>query len=455
MFTYVKAKNFKSLKDIEFNLNKTKTKTNQFISIYGENGSGKTNIVELFKLLQQSIMSRATDIAMNKMPKEFWKIQEEMSDQLPTEIRQIFQLSFNLKEYRMLDEEEATEIEYGFKINNKDGFYYIKFDDEIIEEKLYYMAGKQRAYLFQINKENNKITKNLNKNIFINEKYNEELIDGIDKYWGKYTFLSLLSFETIEKNKDYIDNNISKNIIEVIDRIWLMTVHVDKGALKIMPDGFVKVRKLNNIQKGIVKKDKLSEIKKYENVLNIFFTQAYADIKEVKYEINEKEDRIHYELYFNKMIGGQIKSIPSRLESDGTRRILNQFDTIIGSLLGETVIIDEIDNGIHDVLMKNIIMSIKDEITGQLIITTHNTLLLEVLPKENIYILSADYNGNKTINSIKEYGIKIQKNNNARDLYFKGVFGGIPTTNYIDFEEIKYALEDSENNEENVDGEET
>lgn len=452
MFTYVKAKNFKSLKDIEFNLNKTKTKTNQFISIYGENGSGKTNIVELFKLLQQSTMSRATDIAMNKMPKEFWKIQEEMSDQLPTEIRQIFQLSFNLKEYRMLDEEEPTEIEYGFKINDNDGFYYIKFDDEIIEEKLYYMAGKQRAYLFQINKENNKIIKNLNKNIFINEKYNEELIDGIDKYWGKYTFLSLLSFEAIEKNKDYIDNNISKNIMEVIDKIWSMTVHVDKGALKIIPDGFVKVRKLNNIQRGIVKRDKLPEIKKYENVLNIFFTQAYADIKEVKYKINEKEDRIHYELYFYKMIGGQIKSIPSKLESDGTRRILNQFDTIIGSLLGETVIIDEIDNGIHDVLMKNIIMSIKDEITGQLIITTHNTLLLEILPKEYIYILSTDYNGNKTINSIKEYGIKIQKNNNARDLYFKGVFGGIPTTDYIDFEEIKYALED---NEENADGEET
>lgn len=452
MFTYVKAKNFKSLKDIEFNLNRTKTKTNQFISIYGENGSGKTNIVELFKLLQQSTMSRATDIAMNKMPKEFWKIQEEMSDQLPTEIRQIFQLSLNLKEYRMIDEEEATEIEYGFKINNKEGFYYIKFDDEIIEEKLYYTAGKQRAYLFEIKKEDNKIIKNLNKNIFINEKYNEELIDGIDKYWGKYTFLSLLSFETIEKNKEYIDNNISKNIIEVINEIWLMTVHVDKGALRIMPDGFVRVRKLNNIQKGIVKKDKLSEIKKYENVLNIFFTQAYADIKEVKYEINEKEDRIHYELYFNKMIGGQIKSIPSRLESDGIRRILNQFDTIIGSLLGETVILDEIDNGIHDVLMKNIIMSIKDEITGQLIITTHNTLLLEILPKENIYILSTDYNGNKTINSIKEYGIKIQRNNNARDLYFKGLFGGIPTTDYIDFEEIKYALED---NEETANGEET
>ena len=445
MFTYIKAKNFKSLKDIEFNLNKTKTKTNQFISIYGENGSGKTNIVELFKFLQQSAMARAIDIAMNKLPKEFFKMQEEIADKIPTEIRQIFQLSLDLKEYRMLDEKEETEIEYGFKINNKEGFYYIKFNNEIIEEKLYYIAGKQRAYLFELKKEDNKIIKTLNKNIFMNDKYNEELIDEIDKYWGKYSFLSLLSFEMVEKNKEYIDNNISKNITEVIDKIWEMTVHVDKGISKIMTASLEKVKKLDNIQRGFVEKNQLNELNKYENVLNIFFTQAYADIKEVRYNITEKEDKIYYELYFNKMIGGKIKSIPSKMESEGTRRILNQFDTLIGSLLGETVIIDEIDNGIHDVLMKNIIMSIKDEITGQLIITTHNTLLLEILPKEYIYILSTDYNGNKTINSIKDYGIKIQKNNNARDLYFKGVFGGIPTTDYIDFEEIKYALEDSKN----------
>lgn len=450
MFTYIKAKNFKSLKDIEFNLNKTKTKTNQFISIYGENGSGKTNIVELFKLLQQITMARRIDVVMNKMPKEFWKIQEEMSDQLSMEIREIFQLSPQLNQYRMLDEKEATEIEYGFKINNKNGFYYIKFNNEIIEEKLYYMAGKQRGYLFQIKKDDSKINKDLNNSIFLNEKYNEELTEGIDKYWGKYSFLSLLSFEMAEKNKYYIENNISKNIFEVINHIWEMTVHVDKGTFRTIPESFVKVRKLNNIQVGNVKKEKIHEIEKYENILNIFFTQAYADIKEVKYKIDEKEDRLYYELYFNKMIGGKIKSIPSKYESDGTKRILNQFDTIIGSLLGETVILDEIDNGIHDVLMKNIIMSIKDEITGQLIITTHNTLLLEILPKEYIYILSTDYNGNKTINSIKEYGIKIQKNNNARDLYFKGVFGGIPTTDYIDFEEIKYALKDSKENEDNL-----
>lgn len=455
MFTYVKAKNFKSLKDIEFNLNKTKTKTNQFIAIYGENGSGKTNIVELFKLLQQLIISRITDTVMNKLPKEFWKIQEDIGDEMSKEFKQLWHFYSNLNEYRMIDENEPTEIEYGFKINGKDGFYYVKFDKDILEEKIYYIAGKQRAYLFQISKEENKIVKNLNHNIFTNDKYNEELVDIIDKYWGKYSFLSLLEFEVKEKNKEYVHNNISKNIFDIINEILSMTVHLEKWELRILPDNLIKQRKLNDIQKGTVKKDKLDEIKRYENVLNIFFTQAYSDIKEVKYKINVKDDKIDYELYFNKMIGGKIKSIPSEFESDGTIRILKQFDTLIGALLGETVILDEIDNGIHDVLMKNIIMSIKDEITGQLIVTTHNTLLLEVLPKEYIYILSTDYNGNKSINSIKDYGIKIQRNNNARDLYFKRLFGGIPNTEFIDFEEIKYALEDSKEEEENAYGEDT
>ena len=212
---------------------------------------------------------------------------------------------------------------------------------------------------------------------------------------------------------------------------------------------------LYDLKSGVVSKDKLDEIKKYEEVLNIFFTQAYADIKSVKYVIEAKEDKIKYRLFFNKIIGGNLKSIPIELESEGTRKIVEEFDTLIGAIMGDTVVIDEIDNGIHDLLMKNIILSIKDEITGQLIITTHNTLLLEILPKECIYILSTDYEGNKNICTIKEYGIKIQKNHNARDLYFKGLFGGIPTTSYVDFEEIKYVLEDSKDKEVKNNGEAT
>ena len=447
MFTYVKAKNFKSLKNIKFNLKKNQKITNDFISIYGENGSGKTNIVELFKFLQQLTISKSIDIALNKLPKEYFELQKKFIDSIAVELKKIWQLSLNLEEYRTLNEKEDTEIEYGFKINDIEGYYYIRFNTEIVEEKLYYFAVKQKAFYFKICKEEKEIKKELNKNIFNNEKYKKELIDNIDKYWGKYSFLSLLFYETAEKNQDYVITNTSQKIFNIIDKFLSMTIHVHMWDFKLMPDNIMKQSKLIDLKSGNIRKDKVNIIKKYEKVLNIFFTQAYADIKSVEYKFEDNDEKVYYELYFNKMIGGKLKSISIDLESEGTRKIVDEFDTIIGAMMGETVIIDEIDNGIHDLLMKNIIMSIKDEINGQLIITTHNTLLLEILPKECIYILSTDYEGNKEINSIKDYGITIQKNNNARDLYFKGLFGGIPTTEYVDFEEIKYALEDSKEKE--------
>lgn len=455
MFTYIKAKNFKSLKNIEINLNKTKDKTNNFIAIYGENGSGKTNLVELFKFLQQITISRIIDVKLNMLPKEFFELKEKMLDDTPLDMKPLWQLSLNLEEYRMINEKEDTEIEYGFKINDKEGFYSIKFNTEIVEEKLYYLVNKQNGYYYQISKHDKEIVKELNNSVFINEKYNKELEENIEKYWGKYSFLSLLTFESKDKNEEYVNNNISSKMFGIIEELVSMTIHVNKWFFKFVPDNYMKKTVLADLKSGIVSKDKINEIKKYENVLNIFFTQAYADIKSVKYIIEEIEGKIKYKLYFNKMIGGNLKSIPVELESEGTKKIIEEFDTLIGAIMGETVIIDEIDNGIHDLLMKNIILSIKDEITGQLIITTHNTLLLEILPKECIYILSVDYEGNKNINTIKEYGIKIQKNHNARDLYFKGLFGGIPTTTYVDFEEIKYVLEDLNAEEVKTNGEET
>ena len=292
MFTYIKAKNFKSLKNIEFNLNRTKLETNKFIAIYGENGSGKTNLVELFKFLQQLTVSRLIDVKLNMLPKAFFDLKEKMIDSTPIDMQPIWQLSLNLEEYRMINEKDDTEIEYGFKINNKEGFYSIKFNTEIVEEKLYYLVNKQKGYYFKLSKKDKNIVKELNKNIFVNEKYNEELKDNIEKYWGKYSFLSLLVFEEKEKNKEYVNNNISTKLFEITNKLMTMTIHVNKWYLKFMPDNYMKKTVLADLKSGTISKNKINEIEKYENILNIFFSQAYADIKSVKYVIEEKDDKI-------------------------------------------------------------------------------------------------------------------------------------------------------------------
>ncbi len=448
MFTYVKAKNFKSLKDVFFQFNKNKTTTNHLIALYGENGSGKTHVVELFKFLQFVTMSRLLDTSVQKLPKEFFEMRYQVEENFSHELSSLLSTNFHLVDYRMIDETDPTEIEFGFKIQQKEGFYFIRFNHEILEEKLYYVAEKQKTYLFDIHRENGKIVKNFSKQVFKNEKYNKELKETIDQLWGKYSFLSLLTFEIHEKNPDYIKESLSISLCEVLTLISQLTVFVDRKSMPNLLDSLFAPKADFRIQSGTIMKENLMELQKYETVLNIFFTQAYADIKEVKYQTIEKEDQIQYELYFYKVIGGTLKAIPYRLESAGTKRILDHFDVITGALLGEVVVMDEIDNGIHDLLMKNIILSIQDEITGQLIFTTHNTLLLEVLPKENIYIIFTNPTGDKMIHCIRDYSIRIQKNHNARDLYLKGIFGGIPNTDYIDFEEIKYNLEKSDQHDE-------
>ena len=242
MFTYVKAKNFKSLKNISFNLNKTKNETNKFIAIYGENGSGKTNLVELFKFLQQLTISRIIDVKLNMLPKEFFELKEKMIDTTPMDMKPIWQLSLNLDEYRMINEEEDTEIEYGFKINNKEGFYSVKFNKEIVEEKLYFFVNKQKGYYFKLSKNE----KELNKNIFINEKYiviadnddfAERLVRRVIKrkpQQGPTKERFLYNFITEFLNRDLsLLNRYEKQIMRMEDQ--LMHGKMEDFQSKIMP----------------------------------------------------------------------------------------------------------------------------------------------------------------------------------------------------------------------------
>lgn len=426
MYTYVRIKNFLSLDDVTIKMKKTEKEVKKFIALYGENGSGKTNFVRAFEFLRKSVTSRING-------NEIVNLQEEM------------------QRVKTKDCKDDVELEFGFKIKDAEGFYYLKFNDVLKSEKLYYLGDKNRTTLFEINYENKKIIKNLNTKIFQGSEYKKELELEIDKYWGKNTFLSILVNEILLKNENYIKENISVNLRSVIDMFMEMSViyfdslNNEKGTITR------KVGKLNmGLASGTIRADKYSNLEICNNVLRNFFVQTYADIKDVYYNIERVGDNIQYKLVFRKMIANKLIDIDYTKESTGTQRILALFNAIIGSMLGETIIIDEIDNGIHDLLIRCIINSIKSEITGQLIITTHNTLLLEDINKDEIYVIVTDYNGQKEINCISDYDIKIQKNHNLRDLYLKGAFGGVPFSEYVDFQIIKNDLNKFEDKKEIV-----
>ncbi len=439
MFTYIKLKNFMSFKDVTFDLRNGSKGAKSFISVYGENGSGKSNFVNSINLLRRSIDSFEMLVNAEKIG-ELAKGRDLPEGLLEAVIGET-NITMLTDHCRMIECDEETSLEYGFQIGEHQGYYQLSFADKFVYEKLYYFTGKQRGILFEISNRDGEICPKFSNKLFSNRKVESEIRDEIDKYWGKHTFLSILNKEREEKNEQYIKDNYLLYVFDIIDMLQQITVHYKKTSFSGSevsagrPDNI-----LHDLKTGKIKLAHESVLDRSERILNEFFTQAYADIKEVFYEKRYERTEISYKLYVKKMIGGMIRTIDFHHESAGTQHILEIIRSLLGAFCGVTVIYDEIDDGIHDLLLKNILESMIDDITGQLIITTHNTYMLESINIKSVYLITVDYQGNKEVRCLDKYP-RIQGTNNPRIMYLKGLFGGVPIVDSLDYDTILNELQ--------------
>ncbi len=443
MFTYIKLKNFLSFGEVTFNLKKTANSAKSFVAIYGENGSGKSNFVRSFDLLLHTMMSFSQASQVEKI-KEALK---EDKDAPPAEILDKVFADADIINYiascRTIDCSDPTEIEYGFLLNGYEGVYRLSFAENFTSESLYYLAGKQRGYLYDISSDcNGKINQKFWSGLFLTDKAKEEAQEEIAKYWGKHTFLGTIFHQISERNYSYVESCLSKNILDVL-QMFLDTTVISKQSnrrntafLSGKPNNL-----LENLKSGKITKNELPQLDRSERIIRDFFTQTYADIKDVSYEREYVEDGIKYQLFVDKMIAGKVRHINFDNESAGTQQILDIIKMLLGLFCGVTVVYDEIDTGIHDLLLNCIINSLVDEISGQLIITTHNTMLLEFVDAKSVYVIRSDYLGNKEVKCFDEFSL--QNTNNARNKYLKGLFGGTPLIDGVDYDAIKEEIEDS------------
>lgn len=423
MFTYVKLKNYKSLVDFEVDLTDSKNNPKKMVIIYGENGAGKTNFINAFSTLSETINTKVYKNIIDKL------IEKNLDEKDNVEILNEF-IKNNLKniediinDSKTIDSKENMSLEFGFKLNGKYGKYYIEMGkNSIVREKLEYVLNKNKTKYFDIS--DKKI--DINKSLFNSNKYLKEISDLVNKFWGKHSFLSIILFEMSDKNKQYINKNIPKYMLNIVK--YFFSLKKDKNNI--------------DFRSGSIHKDNkefLDFLNYFEIYLNIFFTDLYSDIKQVFYKKEcIADDKIDYKLFVKKQIYGKIIDIDFSLESNGTKK-LAQFAFILYRYLNknEVVLIDELDSGIHDILvstiLKNLYLYHKE---GQLIITTHNTTLLETeIKKDCIYLFNIDSNGKKILIPITEYE-REHPNTNFRKRYLKGLYGGIPMIDDIDFDDL-------------------
>lgn len=111
------------------------------------------------------------------------------------------------------------------------------------------------------------------------------------------------------------------------------------------------------------------------------------------------------------------RKLPVRCESDGVRKIISVMSLIIAAYnqRSTTIAIDELDAGIFEYLLGELLQIFADSGKGQLIFTSHNLRPLEVLDKK--FICFTTTNPNNRYIHMKNVGAS----NNLRNLYFREI----------------------------------
>jgi hypothetical protein len=109
-----------------------------------------------------------------------------------------------------------------------------------------------------------------------------------------------------------------------------------------------------------------------------------------------------------------------RYESEGIKRIISILNYLISVYNNEGVclVVDELDSGIFEYLLGEMLGMMHREMKGQLIFTSHNLRVLEKLDAKNIIC--------STVNPENRY-IRlrgIEKNHNKRDFYIRAITVG-------------------------------
>ena len=430
MFEYIYLKNYKSFGEVRFDLTDKRGNPKKMVLIYGENGIGKSNLASAFFMLSETLRTMdVRDIMQSILSERPDAINEEDFSRL---IRLRYKdLETLIRENKMVASDEPMLLEVGFRLNDRSGRYLIETDDnQLIHERLEYVLAKNKGTYFDITPEKMSISTK----IFQDRASYNEIKTSCSKFWGKHTLLSILMHESDDKANEYIKKQISDNFETVLSFFTRMSCKIKFGSYQERGGICLPHEIFGDFDEGNISLKDAELLDKTENMLNIFFKSAYRDVKKVFYKRIKKETTIHYQLMQTKTIAGKDRDIAFSMESTGTQYLLQPLPHMLVVVDGSVAVIDEFDTGVHDLLVKKLVQSLFSTLTGQLIMTTHSTLLMEAnIPKECIYVINELEDGSKEIEPISHYDQKIHENTNIRNQYLKGAYKGIPAPDDINF----------------------
>ena len=444
MFTKVHLHNFRTFDDMVFDLSKKKGVPKNFITVYGENGAGKSNLLSAFSLLSELMLTMdLRDIYEEILSREAILVDAELEKSLMQQIMAgMRDMQTLINDYRMVSCNEPVVAEYEFTIAGNAGKYCIELgENEILSEKLEFIITSRKGTYFECRPDHISI----NGAIFTDKDLLLDIKATAKRFWGKHSMLAIIEHELHDKSKSFAENNLSENFCDLLASFRGIScqLRVADREFKHLDTPFSIFSSPN---RGRIHKSNEKELDLAEKTFSTFFSSINSDITNLKYEKEYNGDYITYQLVVVKMIAGKLREVSFERESTGNHQLLNIFCCLLSGCFYRTVILDEADSGVHDVLFYKLLQGIHGHIKGQVIMTTHNTTLMEAkFAKDSTYIIYEENGGYKRIRCISDYEKRTYANNNIRSRYLDGTYKGIPDVAEIDFDQLLNTLDEALN----------
>lgn len=374
-------------------LNKNVLKT---IGIYGQNNIGKSNIVDLFRLIKLVFIGKE-NIEFNR---------QLFNDTEITSVSIVFKTKI-----------DSSWLRYEFS--------YDSFKHEYVKEKLsevkYYKTGYPNIKVVY---ERNRIDE-------IYSIKNEDASEIMTLLPYKKPLLYCLSLENDKYSflKPYLDSFVSLSDSIIILQMFNMPIEKTIEALK----------------EGDEKKKEfiLSFVKNADLSVGDFY---YDD--NVKFTVDgnpaANEDvlkRIPLVDQFKLMTKYGNKIVPSIMfDSSGTKKVEAIASYVYETLVeGKTLVVDELDNGLHYKLSRAILSAFNSfaNTKGQLVFTAHDIELItckHMMRKDQVYFSFRGDNLSSTLHCLKSYPVEDGGPRSTEDLlkhYNRSELGYVPSPNFV------------------------
>ena len=368
--------NFKNIKSAKLDFK------NSMLGLYGENGSGKTALIDVLDLVK-------TVLCGQSISSYFLNLIHVDADYS----RIVVQLMIN-------ENGRHSEIEYSFKLNKHSIF------DEILSYA--YMDGETRAVKSKLIDTSNSMTfspVSKYKSLIGPSKENELDVMVIKRRVCKEFRSFIFSSELLDLVRS------RKN--ECSDEEFLRHVYILESLVDFANYELFVVKSKSCLDGSIVlSKDDLDVYKRQIESMNIVLPclvpNLTLDVQVLGRELM-RDNSVGYriELFSNK--------IPFKYESDGIKRIVSILQPLIEVFnnTSAVVAIDDLDCGMHEYLFGELVKMMCEQAKGQLIFTAHNLRPLEIINKKFLAFTTTNPD-----NRYVHYK-NIAAHNNLRDVYIR------------------------------------